>query len=372
MTIRTVATITLVFAFLQGFSASASTVFGLTDTGELFESSDGGATWSVVSTVPCSDAVAIAAGNTSDELFLATQSGDIYRSSDGGENWTAAGAVAASDIVDMAIRTNGDVFLLSRSGTVWRSEDDGASFEALATLTASNFVSMCGSAGSSDMYSLTETGEVSRSENYGVTWNVVGAIATSEAIDIRAYGTTLHVLTGSGDIMRSSDRGVSWLAVGTISQVHMSGLSTCDGRWIAVTREGLVASSVDAAEWSFVGSINQLNVVAIGNDNPSITRVSERPPSAVALRVHSLWPNPAGDEAGVVTVSFELPGAATVFVDAYNVRGQRVSRGAGLHYGDAGLHTLTWSTGYLPSGVYFLSLRTREGAATSATVSIVR
>ena len=66
--------------------ASGSTLFGLVNTGELYSSDTEGASWSVLSALPVSDAVGLAAGDASTELFLVSETGTFYRSDDAGSN----------------------------------------------------------------------------------------------------------------------------------------------------------------------------------------------------------------------------------------------------------------------------------------------
>lgn len=351
----------------------AANLLGLTDTGELFTSSDDGVTWAVTGTLPVSDAQAIAGGETASELFLASQAGVVYRSTDAGVSWSAVGTVAASDIVDMAIRTNGDVYLLSRAGTLWLSNDNGATFNAMATLTASNHTSLTGDAGGGNMYALTRTGEVAKSADYGTTWNVVGTIATSEAVEIRSISQDLYVMTESGDVWKSSDGGASWLAVGTVSQVHMTGLTIHTTGLVAVSREGLVATSGDATSWSFVGSINQLDVVAVGTDAPTITGIGPSTPPPATLRVRSLWPNPAGGGGNDrVTVVFDAPESAVVTARVYNVQGQLVLKTVVGAIGTASPQQFPIEVGALASGVYYLRLATATGERAYARLAVIR
>lgn len=351
---------------------SAARLFGLVDTGELFVSDDGGVNWSVQSTLAISDATAIAAGESSDELFLATKSGLIYRSTDAGVNWTAVGTVSASDVVDMAIRTNGDIFLFAETGTVWRSTDDGATFLALAALTASNYVSLTGRAGGGDLYALTETGEVARSADFGVTWNVVGAVTTPDAVEIRSVGHKLYVLTGTGNIAESIDEGATWIMIGTISQVNMAALTMNGAEFVAATREGLVATSGDAMNWNFTGSINQLNVVAIGNDSPTVTGIAPHAPPISPFRVRSVWPNPAGTTGANVVVQFDLVVSDQVGLRVYNVAGTLISVAAPRPFAAGGPYTMEWEVDGLPSGVYFLRLSTESGLTAQTKVTVVR
>lgn len=352
--------------------AGAATLFGLVDTGELFASSDNGATWVARAAVPVSDAVAIAAGASEADLCMATRSGLVYRSSDGGLTWAAVGAVAASDVVEMVIRENGDIFLLTEKGTLWRSTDDGATFTAVATLTASNHVSLTIDIKGGVFYALTRTGEVARSTDDGITWNVVGAVTTSDAVAIRFVKPDLYVLTGAGDVAKSADQGTTWIMVGTISQVHMTGLTTNDTDLVAVTEEGLAAASSDAVNWSFVGSINQLTVTAVGNDTPTGTGIGEAVPPLPAFRVRSLWPNPAPGSDNAVTVLFELGEPGGVALNVYDVAGKRVGKHARRDFDRSGEYTLRWETGNLASGVYFVQLVTEGGLKAYAKLVIVR
>ena len=359
-------------SIVAGFvPADAATLFGIVDTGELFTSDDGGASWNPQSTLPVSDAVAIAAGETSDELFMATTSGSIYRSSDGGTSWMGAGVVPASDVVDMAIRNNGDIYLLSKKGSLWLSDDDGATFTAIATLPASNHVSLAGDVGGGHLYVLTETGEVARSSDFGTTWDVVGAVTTPDAVAIRPMGLVLYVLTGTGDVAKSADAGATWVMVGTISQVHMTGLTTDGTNFAAVTREGLIATSGDAVNWSFVGSINQLDVVAIGNDIPTITGVRDQGPAFSRLRVRSLWPNPARGDGDLVSVMLETAGSDEVAFELYDVAGRLVGRREPREFAGPGVHTAQWDVGNLASGVYLVRLTAASGASARTKLTVI-
>ena len=355
---------------LGALPARAATIFGLVDTGELYASVDGGVTWAAQSALPVSDAVAIAAAETSNELFLATQSGLVYRSVDGGASWGAVGSVLGSDVVDMLILPSGDILLLTSAGTLYRSQDDGVSFAAIALLTAPNLVGLSRDE-NDDLYIVARTGEVSRSTDGGTSWSTVGAVTSSAVVRTLGSGSNLYILTDAGDVAESNDQGASWSFVGTISQVNMRGLTLDDGNLVAATKEGLVATSADAANWGVVGSINQLNVVALGNNTPTATGAGPvHPPAALEMTVLSVWPNPAG--AGPTRLRFRLPVAATVTIEAYNVRGQRVARRAPEAFASGGDYTVAWSLGALPSGVYFVRVITDTGLAAHSRLIVAR
>lgn len=352
--------------------SSAATLFGLVDTGELFASADGGVTWTIQSTLPVSTAVDIAAGETPSELYMATSAGVLYRSTDAGVNWNAAGTVTGNEVVSMLIRPSGDIFLLGVAGTVWRSADDGATFSTVATLTASNHMSLTDD-WMNNIYALTETGEVARSSDDGVSWTTVGVITSSSVVEMRDKGSDLFALTATGDIAKSSDQGVSWTMVGTASQVNMTGMTLDGGDLVITSKEGLVATSTDGTTWSWVGSINQLDVMALGNDAPSVTGIGPTTPSfAPRGEIEALWPNPQRANGDETSITFSISEASTVLFELYDVTGRRVAARGAEDFATPGTHTVGWSIPGLASGTYFLKMTTGAGAPAQSKLTVVR
>jgi photosystem II stability/assembly factor-like uncharacterized protein len=350
----------------------AATLFGLVDTGEIFSSSDDGVTWTVLATLSVSDAVSISAAETNNELFMATASGTVYRSTDAGVNWTAVGAVSASDVSDMLIRPSGDILVVTKTGIVWRSQDDGTTFTSMGTLTASNHASLTDD-GFGYVYALTSTGEVSRSMDDGATWNVVGIGPAPDAVEIRSQGPGLYILTETGIIGKSLDQGTTWTNISTISQVHMTALTMNGIDLVAASTEGLIASSAGGSAWSWQGSINQLTVVGLGNDTPIVTGAGPtNPPSFTALRLNSVWPNPARGNGGPTALSFTLPEGDRVTVEVYDVSGRLVARRPNEVFPAAGDYTVQWDMGRLMSGLYFLRMSTGAGLHAHAKLAVVR
>lgn len=341
---------------LAALPARADLLYGLINTGEIFASADNGVTWSIRSTTPVRDAVALQARTSSNDLFMASASGSIYHSTDAGTTWSAVGAPPVSDLVDMTIRGDGDIVILTASGDVYRSADFGASFAPLATLTASNFTSLA-SRSDGRLFALTRTGEVYLSADGGGSWVAKGVVTTSEAIRIRADGTALHVMTSTGDDFRSTDSGATWTVVGTLSQVGTAGLAINAGTLVAATREGHVASSADGATWTWRGSMNQLTLTALAVDTPAVSGVIE--PATPTLQVGVPWPNPARGGTSM-SLDFTLSGPEVVTVRCLDAAGRLVAERPATAYG-AGSHTVVWDSGLRDSGVYFLRVETARG-----------
>jgi photosystem II stability/assembly factor-like uncharacterized protein len=103
--------------FAPSGASAATNLFGLLDTGEFYRSANGGVTWSAIGAIPVRDAVGLAAGSSSSELYLASRSGTVYRSTNGGTSWSAIGAVTASDVAGFALTPFGNVLVLTSTGT---------------------------------------------------------------------------------------------------------------------------------------------------------------------------------------------------------------------------------------------------------------
>lgn len=347
--------------------ARGATLLGLIDTGELYASADGGATWTGLSTLPVRDAVGLQARFAASELYLASRSGVVYQSLNGGLAWSGVGAVAAIDVVDLLVRSDGAVMLLTGSGSLYRSTDQGVSFDAIAALTGSNFISLT-QRGDGRLYALTGTGEVYESTDLGVSWIAKSALTVANAMRIRAVGSPIYVMTETGDIARSTDAAASWSMVGTLSQVGMRGLVRDGATLIAASREGHVASSTDGAAWTWQGSINQLVLTALATDTPVTTGVAPLPLWGV-LALGAPYPNPSRDGAGVFPV--QLARDQLVVLELHDLQGRTVAR-RGSALLPAGSHAVSWRPAVARAGLYFARLRGEDGTIAERPWVILR
>ncbi len=349
--------------------APASTLLALVDTGELFASQDAGANWTGHSVLPVRDAVGLIAGSSEAELFLLSTTGTLFRSLDGGLSWSARGSVPGYDCADLSGHPDGSLWVVARSGTVWRSPDQGVSFMAVGSVSASNVVSLVvGFNGT--LASLTQTGEVSESADGGVTWIVVGTIPVPDAVSIRSFQGRLVAMTATGLTFVSLDQGFTWEPVGTVSQIGMTGITQLAGELVTVSREGLVARSADGASWTWVGAVNQLNVMALANDSPTATAAPENPSPITPLFLSQPWPNPLS--RGPLNVAFSLERSAGVTVSLFDGLGRRVAGTPPTHFHKGGPHTLAWNPGMLRPGVYFLRLTTTQGQSEGRRITVLR
>lgn len=357
----------LVFLLIAA-PAGAHSLFALVDTGELYVSADQGASWSVRSALPVSDAVGLVAGTTSARLFLASETGLVYRSMDAGVNWTATGSVTSDDVVDVTMRSDGTLLVLTASGTLWASSDEGSTFSALGALTGSNFKSLAVRHNGS-LLALTRTGEIEESTDLGGSWTVKGSIPVSDAVAIRTLQSVSYVLTGTGLVFQSLDGGATWITTGSISQVHMRAMTQAVDHLAAITMEGEVASSADGSDWTWVGAVNQLSVTALANDTPYVVGLPDEPlPARFPVFLAPPSPNPL--RAGsALAIHFELKEADRVRVRLIDIRGREVSSLEPASF-DSGEHVLAWPARSLAPGLYVLELVT-SAARRSAKVTVL-
>jgi hypothetical protein len=356
---------------LSAFAAplGATGLFSLLDTGEIYKSTNNGATWLAIGAIPVRDAVGLAAGSTSSELYLASRSGTIYRSTSGGSSWSAVGAVAATDVAGFMLSPFGKVLVLTGTGTLYSSSNQGATFTAVAALAGSDWVSLARGP-LARVYALTKTGQVAESQDQGATWATVGVITTSNAIAIRRLGAQLFVLASTGEIYRSIDYAKSWVAVGALSQGSMSALVDLDSQLVAAAKEGEVATSSNGASWGWVGAINQLNVVALGTDVPQVTGVADdRSPPKFA--VAAPYPNPRMGTGGA-TFRFTIPHADRVRLELFDAQGRLRAARPFETFPLAGSQAIRWEPPSLCPGTYLIRLVNESGLAAQAKWTFVR
>ena len=338
--------VVLALLALSATPARGLSLFGLVDTGELFVSADGGATWSIRAALPVSDATALFAGATSTQLYLVSRSGSFHASADAGVNWTAIGTVPASDVA-AAVPYSGGLLLFMKSGGVYVSFDAGNSFAAVGALTASDLVA--GARLGNLVFALGEHGAVYRSSDAGASWDGVGALAVSNAVAMVSFEGSLYVLTATGDLARSDDLGVHWSFTSTLSQSGMSSLLAGANELVACTEAGEVAASGDGVGWNWRGTIGQLTVRALASDEPFSTSVG--PPGRLDRPGLSAWPNPV---RGVTTLVLDLDQAADVTVRVLDLAGREVARPIAGERITPGRTTRSWRPEALPGGLYFL------------------
>lgn len=190
-------------------------------------------------------------------------------------------------------------------------------------------------------------------------------------MSLRRKNTSLFVLTDTGLTYESIDQGVTWTPVGTVSQVGMRGLTQAVNQLLAVTKEGLIARSTDGTGWTWVGSVNQLEVIALANDIPQATGVPEIPGTTPRIALAPPRPNPL-QTGQVLTVGFALPEDDRIRLELFDAAGRLVARREPVSLSAGSEVELAWNPGFFTPGVYFLRIRADSGFEGGRRVVMVR
>lgn len=354
---------------LLGRPAAGATLFGLVDTGELFVSVDQGSSWTIHSTLPVRDGVALEAGSSSAELFLSTRSGALYRSSDAGLSWEITGTLPANNVVDLMIRPDLSIWLLTMTGELYRSTDHGVEFTHAAILPSSDCVSLAPAESGQEMLALTRRGDIFAGSASGEDWMPRGSIPASNLVSFQALGDSFYALAETGEIHRSTDQGARWIEIGTLSQLGATSLIHDGSALLASLTTGEVAGSPDGMDWSWRGSMQQLAVTALGVDTPATSSIVPPASGVASILLGPPQPNPARVDGGF-TVRMRLPATTEVELSLHDVTGRLVSQER--EQGEAGDHVIQWSPHVPRSGLYLIRLRTRNGLGAEAKILLIR
>lgn len=229
-------------------------------------------------------AVAVDPGN-SNVVLASLVGGDVFRSSDGGATWRPAqfagtSETARSIVFDPSTPTN---VYVSRYPGVWKSTDAGATW---SNVSGSSFVGAAGALAIDPRVTLTlySTGGptgIERTTNGGVTWSAVGTGAPafdplSLSVDPLSstayaafYGTGLFASTDGGATWQPRNNGLTAADIEVVAAVGGAGPTVYAG----TASSGLWRSTNGGGHWSKIASFprNYIgSIVAAGADASTV------------------------------------------------------------------------------------------------------
>ena len=340
---------TLVAVLVTSHAASAVTLYGLVDAGDVYVSTDAGVSWNGETAVPARVAIGLVAGPALDERTLLTRDGAVWQTASG--PWSPVGSIVANDLTDLTVAADGTLLALATTGTVYVSSD-GVAWSAAAALPVSDAVSITVDR-DGRRYVLTRTGTIWRDDGAGFA--AVAALPLSDAVSIRARFNVLRAMSSTGWILGSDDDGTSWQTVGTLSQVGSVALTATASGWAAVTNAGDVATSLDGSAWTWNGSLSQIGVVGLASTWSLVTSVEPGPPGD-GLALGAPYPNPAPSGS---TFALPVRGLASnsAVLEVFDARGRRRARVTARPAGGE----LRWTNPGVDSGSYFLRITDTAG-----------
>ena len=217
---------------------SPATLFAASNGGGLVTSTDGGATWSVVSSSTLSDKyVSSVVADPTNPATLYAGTGHpytgsnperLFKSTNGGASWTQTSLNAGGssvDIISVNPAQSAQVFAASHgTAGLFQSLDGGTSWSTLTTDSACGGINAILFDPSGQTMYLAATRGVCKSTDGAKTWafSAVANLASVQALcfdpldaAILYAGATPFANGGSGGVFASSDGGVTWTPVGS-------------------------------------------------------------------------------------------------------------------------------------------------------------
>jgi photosystem II stability/assembly factor-like uncharacterized protein len=266
---------------------------------KLYKSLDDGSHWTLLSTMPpgrsgfgSSVKELLVGGSGTEAIWVISESSELFRSTDEGSTWERVPIVTGGrtvSILSLAFdpSTPSTLYAGSWSGEVVKSLDRGAHWELVSTgLPASPSAVEVWSVAvdpttPSTVYAGLDGGAVYLSLDGGAHWTATGEITGTprriERLSVDAVTSTVFATDWYGRTYRSLDRGTTWSALRVVSPtgcrpLGVSGLVLAgDGRTVyaGTTRSGAFRSDDEGSSWRSLGTLAPMSAFTLALDPSS-------------------------------------------------------------------------------------------------------
>jgi hypothetical protein len=218
--------------------------------GDIWTSSDSGATWSDrtsagtqswTSITSSADGSKLATVDFPSMTGMTLVGGDIWTSSDSGVTWIDRTSAGSRDWYSITSSADGGKLAAVTHGDIWTSSDSGVTWSDQAGAGSRVWQSITSSADGSKLAAVVSGGDIWTSSDSGVTWSDRTSAGSRywQSITSSADGSKLAAVDYSGDIWTSSDSGVTWIdRTSAGSRVWQSITSSADGSNLAAVTYG--------------------------------------------------------------------------------------------------------------------------------------
>ncbi|MDP4236970.1 MAG: T9SS type A sorting domain-containing protein [Bacteroidota bacterium] len=325
--------------------SSSTTLFAGTEYSGIFTSSDTGLHWiSETNGVSPHAEITCIAGNDQRTYAGAFDTGGIFVSMNGSATWSSCSSELAN-VAITSVAVNGPtlfagsrsrgIFLSTNSGVNWKAANSGLRFDSvrykdttIITYAVILSLAMIGN----DVFAGTDSG-VFFSNNNGNSWSKKDSGLTTNIIfSLVANEGSLFAGTDKG-VFNSTNNGGTWRSVGLKSE-NVYSLSAIDTILLAGT---------DKAVWKI--SIPEISTLEVYDNNNEVKNS------------FSISPNPFFTKT---TISFSNDRAQYATISIMDLLGKVHTH---LFSGklDAGDHSYQWDASHAPPGMYHCIIRTNDG-----------
>ncbi|MEK0314842.1 S-layer homology domain-containing protein [Cohnella sp. 56] len=214
--------------------------------GKVYESTDGGATWSGAKSILTNTANIASIRMMNGQFFVTTGSTNSYRSADG-TSWTSIGTT--DSIIDSDYG-NGKYVLMGYGENVYTSTDGIAFTKQIrnGTSTTRDVVF-----GDGKFVAVGDGGIIAYSTD-GIAWTVATPLILdmleNNGLYVAVVVNNNSLFSASGAIMTSSDLRHWTVRLNTVSGVSFSSIAYSGQKYVAVGKGGKIYTSLDAYSWS--------------------------------------------------------------------------------------------------------------------------
>ena len=312
---------------------------------QVFRSTDDGTTWTLIfapgTPLPGISDWANRLAFVEDRIYMSTGTGYLLGSTDNGNTWSVLSETVRQSFIESDAL--GDLYAGGMGAGLYRSTDQGTTWEHLTEGLPESSLSNVEITPAGHLFayisgsiSRRRGGSMFRSLDQGATWTpVMLPIQEDEAITaVYAMDDESLIVTTLNNLYASTDDGETWITP----------IDNWPGLEVRAMDETQDGDLLLGALFGGVFLIEAPTLTHVDSGQP----VGEDIPHPITL--HPAYPNPFHTQT---TLSFTLTEPQTVNLAVYDVLGRRVTVLIDADYRGAGVHTVSFDAGTLPSGTYF-------------------
>ncbi|MCP5521268.1 MAG: hypothetical protein H7A46_06940 [Verrucomicrobiales bacterium] len=255
-------------------SADGSKLVALVYDGQIYTSTDYGASWTARDSTR--NWLYVASSADGSKLVALVDGGQIYTSTDSGVSWTAresdrnwSGVASSADGSKLvAAEQGGQIYTSTDSGVSWTARESDRNWSGVAS-----------SADGSKLVAADYGGRIYTSTDSGVSWTPQESNRSWVSVASSADGTKLVATVGgwaaSGQIYTSTDSGESWTPRESVRHWGFVASSTDGSRLVAGVQGGQIYTSTDSGvSWTARESSRVWNGVASSADGNKLVALA--------------------------------------------------------------------------------------------------
>ena len=236
-------------------SADGTKLAATAKNGNMWTSTDSGATWTENTTSPgaTKEWYGVASSADGTKLVATAHNGNIYTSTDSGATWTSR--ESSRKWRDVTSSTDGTkLATVVADGNIYTSTDSGVTWTQRASYQ--NWYGIAGSADGTKLAATENAGKIWYSTDSGATWTESASFSTTyywKGIASSADGTKMVAGVDGGKIWNSTDGGATWTENTTSPGASWKSFtSSADGTKMAAAVKGgnLWTSTDSGATWT--------------------------------------------------------------------------------------------------------------------------